>query len=106
MRLASRTRPRGYYLCLSVYLETDRGFTEHRLSFGDEGDPSEQVLLKETKAFSRKTFDALVADPEMVRVHTKRMKEEYRWRRDLKKARQDQQTQRQIERENADFVMH
>ena len=91
---AYRNRPRGYYLCLSVYLETDRGFTQHCLSFGDEGDPHSEFLLEETKAFSQKKFDAVVVDPVLLATRVEQMKAEYVRRRDLKKARQAQERER------------
>lgn len=77
---AYRNRPRGYYLCLQVLLVTATSRCI-ALSFGEEGDPSKSVLIRETKAFSKKTFDALTVTPESLALYVNDMKAEYFRRR-------------------------
>lgn len=90
---AYRNRPRGYYLCLQVYLETDENSKVVVMSFGDEGDPSKALLLQETKAFSQKKFDALTVSPDVLALYVNDMKAEYRRRRTLQLAKRDGQRQ-------------
>lgn len=78
-----RSRPRGYYLHLQTYLETATSKVV-ALSFGDEGDQSEYVLIRETKAFSQKKFDALTVAPESLALYVNDMKVEYFRRRNAK----------------------
>jgi hypothetical protein len=103
---AYRNRPRGYYLCLSVYLQTDQGSQIHCLSFGDEGDPTSYFLLEETKAFSAKKLASLQVDEVLLAERVTQIKAEYVRRRDKKEAQRKAQLQRAIDQENADFVMH